>query len=109
MRLDLRLRVTLLPALLLAAGSVSRCELSTDSATGELHISGTVRFRDAGCWVVESEEGRRYALDPAQAPAAVLQDGARVRLTVEPSEDVEGGCGSAMPVDVRRVEALEAP
>ena len=103
-------RVTLLPLLLLATGTVSRCELSTDSSTGELHLAGTVRFLESegGCWRLESDDGRRYELDPAQAPPAVLRDGARVRLLAQPSEDPRGVCRSAMPVDVRRVESVEA-
>ena len=36
-------RVTLLPLLLLATGTVSRCELSTDSSTGELHPGMYIR------------------------------------------------------------------
>jgi hypothetical protein len=111
MAAHLTLRSTLLPLLLLAAGSVSRCELSTDSGTGELHLRGTVRFLESehGCWRLETQEGRRYELDPAQAPAAVLQDGARVRLTAQPALDGTGACESAMPVHVRRVEEVLPP
>jgi hypothetical protein len=104
-----RTRVSLLPLLLLASGTVSRCELSTDAGTGELHISGRIRFLESegGCWRLEGEDGRRYELHPDQAPAAILQDGARVRVVALPSEDSAGVCQSAMPVDVRRVESVE--
>lgn len=102
-------RASLLPLLLLASGSISRCRLSTDSSTGALHLSGTVRFLESerGCWLLESEDGRRYELHPEQAPASVLRDGARVRLLAQPSEAPEPACRSAMPVDVRRVESVE--
>jgi len=104
-------RASLLPLLLLASGTVSRCQLSTDAGTGELHLSGTVRFLESegGCWQLEADDGRRYELYPDQAPAAVLRDGARVRLLARPSEQPARACRSAMPVDVRRVESVEGP
>ena len=67
-----RLRVSLLPLLLvLSSGTVSRCDLSTEGGTGELHLSGTVGFSksERGCWRLETDEGRRYELRPDQAPA----------------------------------------
>jgi hypothetical protein len=102
-------RATLLPFLLFATGSVSRCELSTESGTSELHISGTVRFLEAegGCWRLEGDDGRRYELHPNQAPPAVLRDGVRVRVIAYPSEDAVGVCRSALPVDVRRVDSVD--
>ena len=99
------LRVSLLPLLILAGGSVSRCDLSTDAGTGEFHLSGTVHFDEAegGCWRLETETGRRYELHAGQAPAEVLQDGARIRVTVEPSREEGERCRGAVPVDVRTV------
>ncbi|HUF36667.1 MAG TPA: hypothetical protein VMN37_12000 [Gemmatimonadales bacterium] len=104
-------RTSLLPLLLVASGSVSRCELATESATGELRLRGTVRFLESegGCWRLEAGDGRRYELRPGQAPPAVLRDGARVRLVARPSEGPAGVCRAAMPVDVRRVESVEGP
>ena len=104
-----RTRLSLLPLLLLAGGSVSRCELSTDAGTGELHLRGTVRFLESegGCWRLDADDGRRYQLDPAQAPAEALRDGAEVRLVARPSEKPGRTCQVGMPVDVRRVEAVE--
>ena len=103
-----RARLSLLPLLLLATSSMSRCELSTESGTGELHLRGTVRFieSEGGCWRLDGDDGRRYELHPDQAPNAVMRDGIRVDLVVQPSEDAVGVCQAAMPVDVRRVEAV---
>ena len=102
-------RASLLPLLLLASGGVSRCELSTDAGTGELRVVGTVRFleSEAGCWQVESDDGRRYELTPGQAPASVLHDGARVLLKVQPSGRPARACPSALPVDVQQVLSVE--
>jgi hypothetical protein len=104
-------RASLLPLLLLASGTASRCELSTDSSTGELRIVGTVRFveSESGCWQVETDDGRRYELHPDQAPASVLRDGARVLLTVQPTGEPARACRSATPVDVRQVMSVEGP
>ena len=101
-------RASLLPLLLLASGTASRCELSTDAGTGELHLRGTVRFIEAesGCWQLETDDGRRYELHPEQAPAAVLHDGARVHLIVHPGGGRPRACRSAVPVEVRRVVSM---
>jgi hypothetical protein len=103
------LRATLLPLLLLATGRTSRCQLSTDSGTGELHISGTVHFLqiENGCWQLEAENGRRYELQPEQAPASLLHDGAMVNVVGQPAEGSETGCQVGMPIDVRRVVSVE--
>lgn len=103
------LHASLLPLLLLASGTTSRCQLSTDSGTGELHISGTVHFIRVknGCWQLESADGRRYELQPGQAPAALLRDGARASVVAHPAEGSETGCQVGMPLDVRRVVSLE--
>nr|MBA3555928.1 hypothetical protein [Gemmatimonadales bacterium] len=78
--------LSLLPLMFLATGTASRCELSTDAGTGELHIRGTVNFLEAGsgsgCWQIVATDGGRYELWPEQAPASVLRDGARVALVV---------------------------
>jgi hypothetical protein len=99
-----RARVSLLPLLMLAGGTASRCELSTDGGSGEFHLSGTIHFLEAegGCWRLDAEDGHRYELRADQAPASLLQDGATVRIMVEPGE-AEGVCRSAVPVEVRRV------
>jgi hypothetical protein len=101
---------SLLPLLLMAAGTASRCELSTDAGTGELRIVGTVRFleSESGCWQLESDDGRRYELQPDQAPPAVLRDGARVLVLVQPSGGAARACRSALPVDVRQVLSVDA-
>jgi hypothetical protein len=100
---------TLLPFLLLATGTTNRCQLSTDSGTGELHISGTVHFLEIenGCWQLEAETGRRYELQPGQAPASLLRDGAKVTVVGQPAEGAETGCRVGMPIDVRRVVSVE--
>ena len=105
------LRGSVVPLLLLASGSTSRCELSTDSGTGELRISGTVRFLEvgAGCWQLDAGGGRSYELLPDQAPASVLRDGARVSVVGRPAEGSETGCRVGMPVAVRRVVTVLAP
>lgn len=102
------LRASLLPLLLLAAGTANRCEISTASGTGELRIVGTVRFveRESGCWRLDGDDGRSYELDAEQAPDTVLRDGARVRLIVSEREDAAVRCGVGTPVDVRRVELV---
>lgn len=105
------LRGSVVPLLLLASGSTSRCELSTDSGTGELRISGTVRFleMEAGCWQLDAGGGRSYELLPEQAPASVLRDGARVSVVGQPAEGSETGCRVGMPFAVRRVVSVLPP
>jgi hypothetical protein len=105
----LTLRASLFPFLLLATGSTSRCELSTDSGTGELHIVGTVNFREieGGCWQVVATDGGRYELRPGQAPASVLRDGARVALVVRLNEDRVSACQVGTPIDVWRVVEVD--
>jgi hypothetical protein len=102
---SIRVRVSLLPLLVLASGTTSRCDLTTDAGTGEFHLSGTVHFLESegGCWRLDTDDGHRYELHAGQAPDAVLRDGARVRVMVEPSREEGGVCSSAVPVDVRRV------
>jgi hypothetical protein len=104
------LRSSLLPLLLVTTGTTSRCELSTQSGTGELRITGTVHFLELehGCWQLEATNGRRYELQPAQAPAALLQDGVRVSLVGQLAEGSSTGCQVGMPIDVRRVVSVEA-
>jgi len=101
----LTLRASFLPLLLLATGSTSRCEFSTDAGTGELHIRGTVHFLEVegGCWQVVATDGGRYELQSGQAPASVLRDGARVALDVSLSEDRVSNCQVGTPIEVRRV------
>jgi hypothetical protein len=103
------LQGSLVPLLLvLAAGGTSRCRLSTESATGELRISGTVHFLviGGGCWQLDAGEGRHYELLPEQAPAAVLRDGVLVSLVGWPVESSETGCRVGLPLAVRRVVSL---
>ena len=102
------LRAWLLPLFLFATGTTNRCQLSTDSGTGELHISGTVHFLrvENGCWQLETESGRHYELQPEQAPASLLRDGARVSVVGQPAEGSETGCQVGMPIDVRRVVSV---
>lgn len=103
------LRASLVPLLLLASGTTNQCRLSTESGTGELHISGTVHFLriETGCWQLEAENGRRYELQPEQAPASLLRDGARVSVVGQPAEGSATGCQVGMPLDVRRVVSVE--
>jgi hypothetical protein len=103
------LHAALLPVLLLASGTTNRCQLSTESGTGELHISGTVHFLQAesGCWQLEAENGRRYELLPEQAPTSLLRDGATVDVVGQPAEGSATGCQVGMPIDVRRVVSVE--
>lgn len=105
------LRASVVPLLLLASASTSRCELSTDSGTGELRISGTVHFLEVGvgCWQLDAGEDRRYELLPDQAPASVLRDGIRVTVVGQPAEGSETGCRVGMPFSVRRVVSVLAP
>ena len=103
------LHASLFPFLLVAAGTTNRCELSTDSGTGELHISGTVHFLqiENGCWQLEAENGRRYELQPEQASASLLRDGAKVSVVGQPAEGSDSGCQVGMPLDVRKVVSVE--
>ncbi len=103
------LRPSLVPLLLLASATTNRCQLSTESGTGELHISGTVHFLqiENGCWQLEAENGRRYELQPEQAPGSLLRDGARVIVVGQPAEGSETGCRVGLPIDVRRVVSVE--
>jgi hypothetical protein len=104
-----RLYAVLLPSLLLATGTTNRCRLSTESGTGELHLSGTVHFLrvEAGCWQLEASNGYRYELQPEQAPASLLRDGARVSVVGQPAEGSATGCQVGMPLDVRRVLSVD--
>ncbi len=106
---DCILRASLMPMLLLASANTSHCRLATDSDTGELHISGTVRFLQVGngCWQLEASNGRRYELRPAQAPASLLRHGATVTVVGQPAEGSETGCRVGMPLDVRRVVSVD--
>ena len=99
----------LVPLILLASGAPSRCELSTDSGTGELRIIGTVHFLevDGGCWQLDAGEGRRYELLPDQAPASLLRHGARASVVGQLAEASETGCSVGLPLAVRRVVSLE--
>jgi hypothetical protein len=83
--------------------------LSTASGTGELHLVGTIHFleTDGGCWQLEAETGRRYELQPEQAPPALLRDGARVSVVGQPAEGSESGCRVGLPIDVRQVLSVE--
>jgi hypothetical protein len=103
------LHASLFPFLLAATGTTSRCELSTASGTGELHISGTVHFLqiENGCWQLEAENGRRYELQPEQAPASLLRDGAKVSVVGQPAEGSDSGCQVGMPLDVRKVVSVD--
>jgi hypothetical protein len=103
------LHASLVPVLLLVSGTTNRCQLSTDSGTGELHLSGTVHFLrvETGCWQLEAESGRHYELKPDQAPASLLRDGARVSVVGQPAEGSATGCRVGMPIDVRRVVSVE--
>ncbi len=103
------LRGSLTPLLLLAATNTSRCRLATESETGELHISGTVRFLQVGngCWQLEASNGRRYELRPGQAPASLLRDGATATVVGQPAEGSETGCRVGLPLDVRRVVSVD--
>jgi hypothetical protein len=99
---------SLVPLLLLSAtGTATRCRLSTESGTGELQISGTVRFLETGggCWRLDAGE-RHYELLPDQAPASLLRDGATVTITAQPAEETDTECRVGMPVAVRRVVSL---
>lgn len=100
---------SLVPLILLASASTSRCELSTDSGTGELRLSGTVRFLevDGGCWQLDAGAGRRYELLPEQAPASLLRDGARASIVGQLAETSETGCSVGLPLAVRRVVAFQ--
>jgi hypothetical protein len=101
------LRASLVPLLLFASGTTTRCQLSTESGTGELRISGTVHFLEVegGCWQLETDSGRRYELQPEQAP--LLRDGARVSVVAQPAGGSATGCQVGMPLDVRRVVSVE--
>jgi hypothetical protein len=100
---------SLLPLVLLATGTGNRCSLSTDSGTGELHLSGTVHFLEVedGCWQLEASNGYRYELQPGQAPASLLRDGVSASVVGQPAEDSATGCQVGMPIDVRRVLSVE--
>jgi hypothetical protein len=95
--------------MLLAMGSGSRCEISTASNTGELRLVGTIHFleSDGGCWQLVGESGGQYEIQPEQAPASLLRDGARVSVIGEPAEESDTGCRVGMPIDVRRVLSVE--
>jgi len=100
---------SLLPLVLLASGTGNRCSLSTDSGTGELHLSGTVHFleEEDGCWQLLASNGYRYELQPEQAPASLLRDGVRASVVGQPAEDSATGCQVGLPIDVRRVLSVE--
>ena len=106
------LQGSLIPLLLLAAtGTTNRCSLSTDSGTGELRISGTVRYLEmgTGCWRLDAGEGRHYELLPEQAPATLLRNGVTATVTGQPAEISETGCRVGLPLKVRRVVSFQEP
>jgi hypothetical protein len=103
------LRLSLLPLVLLASSGVDRCEFSTAPGTFALRISGTIHFLEAegGCWQLETADGRRFELRPAELPEAARRDGARVTLLGIPRKDIASVCqgGTVFEVDqVLRVE-----
>ena len=107
-----RLHGSLVPLLLLAAtGTANRCSLSTESGSGELRISGTVRYLESGsgCWQLDAGEGRHYELLPEQAPAPLLRDGLTVTVTGQPAETSGTGCRVGLPLRVRRVVSSREP
>jgi hypothetical protein len=99
---------SLVPLLLSATASGTRCSFSTDSGTGELQISGTVRFLESegGCWQFDAGEGRHYELLPDQAPARLLRNGVTATVTGQPAEESETGCHVGLPFAVRRVLSM---
>jgi hypothetical protein len=103
------LHFSLVPLLVLASTSNTRCQLSTASGTGELHITGTVHFLQVenGCWQLEAVNGRRYELQPGQAPTSLLRDGARATVVGHLAEESTTGCQVGLPIDVRRVVEVE--
>ncbi|HEX2220794.1 MAG TPA: hypothetical protein VHG35_18490 [Gemmatimonadales bacterium] len=100
---------SLVPLVLIASGAPSRCELSTDSGTGELRVSGTVHFIevDGGCWQLDAGEGRRYELLPDQAPTSLLRHGTRASVVGHLAPASETGCSVGLPLAVRRIVSLE--
>lgn len=100
---------SLVPLVLLASGPATRCELSTDGGTGELHIRGTVRFLEVagGCWQLDAGGGARYELLPEQAPDSLLRQGASVALVGRLVESSETGCSVGLPIAVRRIVSFE--
>jgi hypothetical protein len=110
---DRRLLVgSLAPLLLSVMGAASECSIATDSGSGsfEFRISGTVRFleSEAGCWQLESDDGRQYELLPDQAPANLLRDGAKVLVTAQTTGESGTGCDVGQPLVVRRVMSVQS-
>ncbi len=94
-------------ALLVLATAVApgRCEFATDASSGQLRIVvGTVeRVSAEGCWRLRADDGTSYELRAAQAPSALLRDGARVRAAVVPRNDLASACGAGTPADVEQL------
>ncbi len=93
---------------LLALATVAapdRCEFATDASSGQLRIVvGTVdQVGEAGCWRLRADDGASYELRAAQAPSALLHDGARVRAEIVPRNNVASACGAGTPADVERL------
>ncbi len=100
----------LVPLLLSATGSTSTCVIATDSGTGEFLIAGTVSYVEeaGGCWRLEDGEGRTYELLPDQAPAALLHDGVRAKVSGQAADGSDTGCQVGLPFMVRRIVEIEA-
>lgn len=98
------LRTSVLPLLLLASPSVSRCDISTAPGSGELRVSGTLHFLSAegGCWQLVAVDGNRYELRTAELPDGVRREGARVTL-VGTALDVAGECDGETVFAIERV------
>jgi hypothetical protein len=99
----IHLRATVLPLLLAASPSVSRCDISTAPGSGELRVSGTLHFLSAGgCWQLVAADGSRYELRTAELPGGVRREGARVTL-LGTALDVAGECDGGTVFDIDRV------
>ncbi len=112
-RVQARPFATLLTALLLFHATDFSCSAGTGAfaPSAGIRVSGTVRFVnvEGGCWQLQAQNGARYELQPTQAPARVLVDGAQVVLVVRLRTDLVSVCMVGDIVDVERVEWLHAP
>ena len=99
-----------LPVTLVALAAAA-CAGEEKGPNGELKLRGTVRRIESAeggtCWQVETKRGK-YELQPAQAPQALLVDGATAVILAKPRS---GGsfCKVGDIVDIVKVDSITTP
>ena len=74
--------------------------------TTQMRLTGTVRAvaLEGGCWRFDADDGRKFEIAKASAPADLLQDGRKATLTVRERPDLMSSCMIGPIVEVVKVE-----